>query len=343
VRLTLTDRSTLFSVLAEASRAPSAHNTQPARWRFEPDGTVHLFEDVTRRLPVADPTGHDGAIGLGAAFEGLHLALSSRGIRLLPLAASETSADAMAPDSIPPALRLVGCSSLVSTKAPDPLARFALERRTFRGRFLPTDPQALKGLDKLLRRSSRVVPLFARPDIEAIATLHDRCSAAFLRRPDYRGELCDWLRLTPRDPRWARDGLTADCLGLPRLAGPLAAALFRPPIFTVLQKLRLAPLLTTERAQTRSAAALLVVTAEKAEDPFETGRWFYRLWLDLCRTGLSACPMSALTDSALGNAYVRERCDLPLSQRIVNVLRVGKAPSRASVRSPRIPLAELLV
>src|SRR5262249_60944221 len=104
VRLTLTDRSTLFSVLAEASRAPSAHNTQPARWRFEPDGTVHLFEDLTRRLPVADPTGHDGAVGLGAAFEGLHLALSRRGIRLPPLAPSEASENATAPASLPPPL-----------------------------------------------------------------------------------------------------------------------------------------------------------------------------------------------------------------------------------------------
>src|SRR5262249_9253027 len=152
---TLTYRSTPFRTLPTASRAASAHNTQPARWRFEPDGTVHLFEDLTRRLPVADPTGHDGAIGLGAAFEGLHLALSRRGIRLLPLAPSETSADAMAPDSIPPALRLVGCSSLVSTKASDPLARFALERRTLRRRFLPTHPHAREGLDKLLALPSR--------------------------------------------------------------------------------------------------------------------------------------------------------------------------------------------
>lgn len=60
------DRAQQLELVREASRAPSAHNTQPARWRFLPDGTVELREDITRRLTVGDPTGRDAGAGLGA-------------------------------------------------------------------------------------------------------------------------------------------------------------------------------------------------------------------------------------------------------------------------------------
>jgi len=68
-------------ILAEVSRAPSVHNVQPARWRFDDDG-VTLLQDRSRRLPAADPTGRDVEASLGASFEGMHLALSRFGLGL---------------------------------------------------------------------------------------------------------------------------------------------------------------------------------------------------------------------------------------------------------------------
>ena len=42
-------------IVLGASRAPSAHNTQPALWKLGDDGTIYLLEDVNRWLSVADP------------------------------------------------------------------------------------------------------------------------------------------------------------------------------------------------------------------------------------------------------------------------------------------------
>ena len=79
--LPMPTREEQFAIVAEASRAPSVHNVQPARWRFMP-GAVLLLEDVRRRLPDADPSGHDTLVSLGAAWEGMRIALSLRGLEL---------------------------------------------------------------------------------------------------------------------------------------------------------------------------------------------------------------------------------------------------------------------
>ena len=47
----------LHEVVALAALAPSVHNTQP--WRFRWDGTaLSVLEDPTRGLPVLDPNGY---------------------------------------------------------------------------------------------------------------------------------------------------------------------------------------------------------------------------------------------------------------------------------------------
>src|SRR5688572_11374328 len=69
------------ALVAEASLAPSVHNVQPARWRFTGGGLI-LFEDRSRRLAAGDPTGRDSATSLGAAAEGMAIALSRHGLRL---------------------------------------------------------------------------------------------------------------------------------------------------------------------------------------------------------------------------------------------------------------------
>ena len=89
-------RDEQMAILAEVSRAPSVHNVQPARWRFENDG-VTLLQDRSRRLPASDPTGRDVEASLGASFEGMVLALSRLGLGLSePLHVADDGRDAEA-------------------------------------------------------------------------------------------------------------------------------------------------------------------------------------------------------------------------------------------------------
>lgn len=66
------------SIVNEAGRAPSVHNTQP--WKFGWDGrSFTLHADTSRGLSVADPEGRELVISCGAALFNLRLALRKHG------------------------------------------------------------------------------------------------------------------------------------------------------------------------------------------------------------------------------------------------------------------------
>jgi nitroreductase len=71
----------------QAAKAPSIHNTQPWRFRWEGD-TFELYADTTRVLSAVDPDGRELVISCGAALLGLRLALRKVGfdskVRVLP-------------------------------------------------------------------------------------------------------------------------------------------------------------------------------------------------------------------------------------------------------------------
>ena len=67
--------------VAAAVRAPSLHNTQPWRFRLEPD-RIEVWGDPDRRLPVTDPAGWGVRIAVGAATYNLRLAATVGGAPL---------------------------------------------------------------------------------------------------------------------------------------------------------------------------------------------------------------------------------------------------------------------
>ncbi|MFC0602534.1 Acg family FMN-binding oxidoreductase [Streptomyces palmae] len=83
------DAATVESLLAAAVAAPSIHNTQPWRFRLDPDGQVLEVHSVpARTLPLADPVHRAQYLSVGAAVFNLRLAAVHHGwrpeVRLLP-------------------------------------------------------------------------------------------------------------------------------------------------------------------------------------------------------------------------------------------------------------------
>ena len=74
------DATTVRTVLALASRAPSVHNTQPWRWRVD-EAALHLYSDAGRQLPNTDPEGRDLILSCGAALNHCVIALAAHGWR----------------------------------------------------------------------------------------------------------------------------------------------------------------------------------------------------------------------------------------------------------------------
>ena len=317
------------AILAEVARAPSVHNIQPARWRFA-EREVILFRALDRVLPVADPTGHDVAVSLGASFEGMALALGTRGFRL----------GGLRPDNaVARGCDVVGRASVDrAALSADPLAAFVATRRSWRGKFDPSLPGDAALIGGLAAADVRVAT-----DLAAMARAHDDATWSFESRPDYHRELWTWLRLSPAHPAYDRDGLNADCLALSTPERVAASVALRPPMFRALAALRLAKPLVSERSQVRSASAVVVFCPRRDEGPFDVGRRFYRLWLEVTALGLHLAPMSASADDPATRAWLERELGVPADRRVANVLRVGRVAPERVAASPRLPLAELRV
>ncbi|HEX8272649.1 MAG TPA: hypothetical protein VF615_08345 [Longimicrobiaceae bacterium] len=322
------------ALVEEAGRAPTVHNVQPARWRFGADGTVTLLRAAGRELPVADPTGHDLRVSLGAAWEGMSLALSRHGLAL----SAPTLFD-VAP--VAGGLAPVAEGHIAEGAAEDPLAAQVEARRSFRGRFDPVPADVLRRLETVGGDDARYVTEPAA--IRAAAGLYDDAAWGFVGRPEYHAELHRWMRLSPRHPDWGRDGLNAECMALSGVERAAASVLLRPRVFGVLKRFGLAKPVISEAAQTRSASALLLFTPARDASDFDVGRRFYRLWLEVAALGLAMVPMSALSDSPEARERICREHGVPTDRRLANVLRVGRVPAGGAARSPRLPAEEVLV
>lgn len=329
-------RELQLQLAEKAGRAPSPHNIQPARWRFG-GHDVELHELASRWLRVGDPTGRDNRIALGMAWEGMAIAVSEHGWTL-----GEPMLDA-AGYPADTATRVIARAQLLHQDKPDPLVHQLERRRCYRGVFADSDPQ------QVLRRigqcvaghcsSVSIIPDKLRP---SIAAWHDGASADGLRDPQFARELYQWMRFSPRNPQWQRDGLAADCLGLSTIETWGAAVAMHPTVVRVLAAAGLAKTLVSEADKVRSAAALVLLHCPATLGDFAFGRAWYRFWLELAQADLCGVPMSALADSQRHSQLLVEACPLPAEHRLINVMRIGVAPG-AIARSARLPARELLL
>jgi len=328
-----------LALVADAARAPSIHNVQPARWRRVDSRTIELHADSSRWLRVSDPEARDDRLSLGAALEGMSLALSSRRkslkvVELAPFAPPEGDQS-----------RLVARLEVAPVGADtDPLASAISVRATWRGKFARCAPVELHALQNSLSSLMPVTAITRPAEIDWIAERYESASLAALGNPGYFAELWSWLRLSRRHPRWDKDGLNADAMALHAPERALASVLMRPKVFMGLARTGLARWVVTETPKIVSASAILLPTAPVEEDPLVTGRSFYRLWLRIAQLGLALCPMSALSDTREGQEALQSRFAIGRDQRIVNVLRVGRLPKGTEANlAPRLDVGELVM
>lgn len=318
---------------SEAALAPSVHNVQPARWRFEGDGLL-LFQDRTRRLAAGDPEGRDAAFSLGAAAEGMAIALSRHGLLL-----EDLGTQGLPPDEgqFSPVRRF----GLAGGGALDPLAGAVEQRQSYRGRFLsPTagDRASARTLE------GEGVEVVAEPErIGSIARLCDDSGLAFLRDEGFRAELLYWMRLSRRSPRWSLDGLNAEAMAMSRLEAAGAKAVLGRRLFRLLDGLGLGRSLTSEASKIATAAAIAIVHHPVGADEFESGRAFYRLWLRISAAGFAAAVMASLADHRQVSAKLAADLDLPDGRRIRTALRIGRAPPGSGYRRARLPPETALI
>lgn len=206
------DRDIAMQLLQSAILAPSSHNTQPWKFRLR-DGSIELWADRTRALPVNDPDDRELAISCSCALFNLRVAAAHAGvplrIRLLPdphnsdlLASAELASSSTAP---------TGLAQLW-----DALAQRRTYRHAFSERAL-TEPQQLALTEAATQEQAWLQPLRSDSTRHATAALVAEGDAIQWGNPSWRRELAMWMH-----PNRRGDGMT-----LPKLAVPLAQAVVR--------------------------------------------------------------------------------------------------------------------
>lgn len=323
-------------MVAQARLAPSVHNIQPSRWRIGAD-RLHLFGDPARAIPVADPQGRDWRLSHGCHFEGLVLALAQDGIQAVEV-------DLQSADRAPDADGFVAVATckLAAMIGKTPPREPEAQRVSWRGPFQPVDAGMNRALADLASERADCRVVSGRAEIADIAVLSDRAALHFLRDDAHRAELLQWMRLSRSQPEYHLDGLNAAAMHLSPLAA-WGAGLVLGRLFRRLDRIGLAAPLVSEAAKTKAAAAVVLFHRPVGEDPFVSGREFYRAWLAFQRHGLLGCPMSVLADWDVSREQLATRFAVPAGRQIVSVFRLGRPKGTPAGTHARLPVDQLLV
>lgn len=311
-------RKVLVECVRAATSAPSLHNSQP--WLFRLDrSAVDVLADPRRHLHVLDPDGREQLISVGAAIFTLRLALRRAGyrthVRVFP--------DPAAPDLV---ARVVVDAPAEPTPAAEALAAAIPHRHTNRWPFahVPVPEAALDHLRDAARREGAVLTVAdgaARDPVLRLATTADR----WLReRPGYREELA----------RWTGHGVRHD--GVPMWAAGPWDALEAVPIrdFAELSELPR----PAERFEPYPTLLILATEGDEPPDHVRAGQALQRVLLTATWQNLATTPIGQPVEAPA----TRSRLTGPASGLSAQlVLRVGYG--RAAPRSPRRPLAEVLI
>jgi len=324
------------AALEAARLAPSAHNSQPAR--FSVDGaTVRLGWDPRRLLPAGDPQSHYLFAGLGASAESLLLGAAGAGRRV---EVTET----------PRPTHHEAARIVVSAHPPEPedaeLAGAVSDRQTTRLPFRPDRVAADRISGLSAEAESLGCRLTAVEGPRAMGRFAGLVAEGTVRNfgdPVVYDEFFSWLRLRRRHPDHDRDGLSSSALSLGRLLSVAAPLGMTPAAVRVLGHARLLGVLAgTQRRLARRAPTACLLTAPSGDlaGRFTGGRAMLRVWARASTMNLRVHPMTAAMDHDQTRRALAELFGVPPDTAMVVCFRLGYGP--IAPRSPRLPLSELL-
>jgi hypothetical protein len=358
----------LHELVLLASRSPSPHNTQPWSPRIV-GGGIEVAIVPSRTLPAGDPTFRDVIMALGAWIESVAIGAREAGyavdVEVLPALSDLDSLPVTGPaDSERPVFRvmLVPDEATAATFTSDDVR----DRRVYRGALVGR-PDVFAQLDSLQLPPWLSVRSLDDGAMKQLSTLGIAFTAS---RTAVANELLHWLRLDPRHPRYNRDGMTDEMLGMPRGLARLAAPFTRSarlrdpvvalagPVAGFFEGIRQnAPLPTgvvdeagapTHHvlvANSRAAGIGGNLSVTEALDSrigvtephaLEAGRVLQRLWLHAHRQGVAVSPHSELIDSPAAHGALRTRLGLSRSDVALSVFSAGVAQTAQIPRSPRL-------
>ena len=315
------------------SRAPSPHNAQGFRLRWDGARITVQLDPAHRVLGALDPLGLEGELACGAVVANLETAAA--GLGLCAQVSWRPDAQTLAAVSLGPggqadeaALELIG------------------SRAVNRGAYLPdaVSGDALAALRETARAAGFALHVLTeREPVAEVAALAARAGQLKLSHPETSRELYGLMRFSGAAAAQARDGLDVRLFDLPP-GGAAVSAVAMHPVAQKLGELTGLMARLAEETPLRAAPALCLLVAPEGPDAFlHGGRAFQRVALEVARAGLALQPHSAPIEVALGalpgadeiDAGLRRAFGCAAGERPVVLFRLGKPvrePLRKSLR-----------
>ncbi len=306
-----------------ATLAPSSHNTQCWKFRFE-EGAISVEPDLSRRCPVVDPDDHHLYVSLGCATENLAHAALANGLR------AHARFDAAGAGRID--------VDLQATRAQQtPLYQAIPLRQCTRGDY-DGGPLSADELSLLEQAGSgngvRVLLLTERRALEQVLEYVVAGNTAQLANPAFVDELTAWVRFSADEAIRTGDGLYAGASGNPSLPRWLGSALMGWVLTPKSENDRYA-----RQVRNSAGIAVFVSAANDKAHWVEAGRCYERFALQATALGVR----NAFLNQAVEVAAVRPQFAAMLglgSERPDLVVRFGRGPPLPL--SMRRPVAAVL-
>lgn len=255
-----------------ATLAASSHNTQPWRFRIEPDA-ITITADLTRRCAVVDPDDAHLFKSLGCAVENLVHAAAAQGL------ATDVRFDAER-DAV--VVGLTPSATASATELFEAISSRQSTRQAFDG--TPVTPEELTHLQAAGTGPGVRTALIIDPSqIAAISELVAEGNMAQLTDRSFRNELISWIRFNPTSALHTNDGLAGRCAGSPSLPTRLGR-LLAPLVIRARTQAR------TDTTNIRSSAGIAVFVTRHDDKPawIEAGRSYQRFALQAAALDIRA-------------------------------------------------------
>lgn len=305
-----------------ATLAASSHNTQPWKFKLQPQ-SITILPDSSRRCPAVDPDDHHLFASLGCAAENLLLAAQAAGFR------GELSYD--------PAEQALRANLEAAAPYRSALFEAIPSRQCTRSEY---DGTALSASQlRLLEEAGRgsgvsVLFLSDRKQREQVAEYVAEGNTAQFADPEWAEELQSWIRFNARDALRTGDGLYGPVMGspdVPRWVGKL----FMRFAFSAKTQNR------KDTAHIRSSPVIAIFSSEVDDERhwIEAGRCYERLALQAAALGLR----TAFINQPVEVPRLRSQFATFLgigSRRPDLVVRIGRGPDMP--RTLRRPVEEVI-
>lgn len=313
-------------LLRYAILAPSGHNTQPWKFKLQPDGVL-IYADYTRRLPRVDPDDRELIISIGAAIMNLQVAAAHFGyacdVEYYPKANTPellASAKFFESSQIDPELKNL-FPAIIQRRT----NRIAYEERSLA-------ESELERLQKLTIGQKAAIRIVTDNTIQtSIAELVSQGDRTQMSDKAFRHELASWVR-----SNWTHqdDGMAAYGFGIPGIISWMGSWFMRTFDLSTSQAKK-------DYQLPKEAAALIIVHGDDTQESLlEAGEIFERFVLAATLMGLQYALLNQPVE--VRDLRTSLRTILGISDWPQLLLRIGYAePQKRAM--PRRPLDAVLM